>query len=192
VKIKRSVLAGLFVVALAPVLALALIKPWRVAAPQLVSGVNCYDGGICTDDEQRLGEARALYSAALARISEKAGAVHSRPRVIFCSASPCQKGFGLGNRAAHTVGDFGIAVAPRGWQTFYLAHELIHYRQAEEFGSIGMLWKPKWLIEGMAYSLSDDPRRPLAQPFESWRAQFESWNSPSHRAELWQAAKNLK
>ena len=184
-RIKRSVLVGLFVAVLAPLAALALIKPWRVAVPQIVSGVHCYEDRICTDNEQRLGEARALYSAAFGRISEKLGAFHSHPRVIFCSAVPCQKGFGLGNRAAYTVGDFAIAVAPRGWQAFCLAHELIHYRQAEEFGSIGMRWKPRWLIEGMAYSLSDDPRRPLAQPFESWRAQFERWNTPSHRADLW-------
>jgi hypothetical protein len=40
-----------------------------------------------------------------------------------------------------------------------------------------------WLIEGMAYSLSNDPRSELHEPFESYRQQFNNWyrhntNSP--------------
>ena len=191
-KIKRLILVGLFTMVLVPVSALAFFKPLRVMVPQVVSGVHCYNGGICTDDGNRLEEARVLYSAALARSSEKAGAFHSRPKVIFCASDSCLRSFGLGREAAHTVGDFGITVAPRGWQTFYVAHEFIHYRQAEEFGNIGVLRKPSWLIEGMAYSLSEDPRRPLTQPFEGWRTKFESWNTPAHRGDLWPAAKNAE
>jgi hypothetical protein len=182
----------MFAAILAPVAALALIKPVRVAVPRIVNGVRCYDDEICTDDKQRLGEARTLYSAAFARVSENAGAFHSRPRIIFCSADSCRKGFGLGERAAYTAGGFGIAVAPRGWREFYLAHEFVHYRQAEELGGIIMLWKPKWLIEGMAYSLSEDPRRSLSQPFERWRTEFESWNIFLSHTDFWQAAKNVK
>ena len=191
-KIKRTVLIGLCMAALAPAMALIMIKPFRVVTPQVVNSVNCYSGGICTDDDQRLDEARVLYSAALSLVSQKAGAFHSRPKVIFCSADSCRGSFGLGSRAAYTVGDFGIVIAPRGWQTFFLAHEFIHYRQAEEFGNIKTLFKPTWLIEGMAYSLSDDPRRPLTQPFESWCVKFESWDNSTNITHFWQAARKVK
>ena len=43
-KIKRLILVGLV-----PVSALAFFKPLRVMVPQVVSGVHCYNGGICTD-----------------------------------------------------------------------------------------------------------------------------------------------
>ncbi len=38
-----------------------------------------------------------------------------------------------------------------------------------------LLFTPTWLIEGMAYSVSNDPRRPLPEPLNGWRTQFESW-----------------
>ena len=35
-------------------------------------------------------------------------------------------------------------MAQRGWKEFYVTHELIHYRQAEEIGNITVLLKPSW------------------------------------------------
>jgi hypothetical protein len=49
-------------------------------------------------------------------------------------------------------------------------HELIHYEQFKHLGPIRVLRSPSWLVEGMAYGLSEDPRKPLAEPFESWRS----------------------
>lgn len=184
-KIKRIILGALALIALVPLSALAFIKPLRLVAPQIV-GAHCYDS-VCTDDKARLGEAQALYSASVSQTSAKVGPFRSHPRIVFCSTTLCLDGFGLGARAAYTVGDFGIVVAPRGWQGFYIVHELIHYRQAEEFGNLAMRRKPRWLIEGMAYSLSDDPRRPLTEPFESWRARFDGWHAAPH-SDFWQAA----
>ncbi len=68
-----------------------------------------------------------------------------------------------------------IAIAPRGWQPHYLAHELIHYWQADQFGSLTLLIGEQWLIEGMAYALSNDPRVALREPFESYRQRFNGW-----------------
>jgi hypothetical protein len=83
--------------------------------------------------------------------------------------------FGLGNIAGFTFGAFGIAIAPRGWKKHYVAHELIHYWQAENFGSIVLLIVEPWLIEGMAYALSNDPRKELHERFESYRRTFYEW-----------------
>ena len=47
---------------------------------------------------------------------------------------------------------------------------------------------PTWLIEGMAYSLSEDPRRPLTEPWEAYRQQFEVWAIQGPPEELWRRA----
>ena len=65
------------------------------------------------------------------------------------------------------------------------------HRQAEEWGNLAMLTKPKWLIEGMAYTLSNDPRPKLSPPFEQWRVEFKSWYRYHHQ-DLWQASKRIK
>ncbi|HDR9238550.1 TPA: hypothetical protein QDB43_002268 [Burkholderia vietnamiensis] len=179
-------LAGLLVAL--PVAAWALVKPLRVIAPALVPGVSCVGADICIDDPAKLGEARQLYRDGYARAAAVTGAFRSAPRVVFCSTRACADRFGLGERAALTLGDFGVVFAPRGWQTYFVAHELIHHRQAEALGNLTVATKPRWLIEGMAYSLSGDPRHPLTEPFESWRTRFDAWHAALGRQPLWDAA----
>ncbi|AOI76806.1 hypothetical protein [Burkholderia sp. NRF60-BP8] len=183
-------LAGLLVAL--PIAAYALVKPLRVVAPALVPGVSCPSADICTDDVATLGAAQQLYRDGAARAAAAVGVFRAAPRIVFCSTRACADAFGLGTRAALTLGDFGIVIAPRGWQTYFLAHELIHHRQAEVLGNLAVLTKPRWLIEGMAYSLSDDPRHPLAQPFESWRTQFAAWNAARGTQPLWDAARAIE
>ncbi|MDF3835069.1 hypothetical protein P3W85_19200 [Cupriavidus basilensis] len=190
---RRNMVLGVLAAAVfVPASILAFVKPLRAAAPQFVPGVHCVDSGICIDDMSRLEQARTLYSAAVDATSRKVGPFHKPPSVVFCATNACREDFGLGNRAAAAVADWGVAIAPRGWKPYFVVHELIHFRQAEELGNIALLRKPKWLIEGMAYSLSDDPRRPLTQPFEDWRSRFEAWNAARGDAGLWQAADRVE
>ncbi|WP_371141851.1 hypothetical protein [Burkholderia cepacia] len=175
-----------------PIAAYALVKPLRVVAPALVPGVSCPSADICTDDAARLGDARQLYRDGYARAAAAVGAFREAPRVVFCSTRACADAFGLGQRAALTLGNFGVVVAPRGWQTYFLAHELIHHRQAEVLGNLAVVTKPRWLIEGMAYALSDDPRHPLAEPFEAWRTRFDAWHAALGGQPLWEAARAVE
>ncbi|KWF82126.1 hypothetical protein WL94_25720 [Burkholderia cepacia] len=175
-----------------PIAAYALVKPLRVVAPALVPGVSCPSADLCTDDAARLGDARQLYRDGYARAAAVVGAFREAPRVVFCSTRACADAFGLGQRAALTLGNFGVVVAPRGWQTYFLAHELIHHRQAEVLGNLAVVTKPRWLIEGMAYSLSDDPRHPLAEPFEAWRTRFDAWHAALGGQPLWAAARAVE
>ncbi|WP_321932447.1 hypothetical protein [Burkholderia cenocepacia] len=175
-----------------PIAAYALVKPLRVVVPALVPGVSCPRADICTDDAAKLGAAQQLYRDGAARAAAAVGGFRAAPRIVFCATRACADAFGLGTRAALTLGDFGIVIAPRGWQTYFLAHELIHHRQAEVLGNLAVVTKPRWLIEGMAYSLSDDPRRPLAQPFEVWRTQFAAWNAARGAQPLWDAARAIE
>jgi len=175
-----------------PIAAYALVKPLRVVAPALVPGVSCPSADICTDDAAKLGDAQQLYRDGYARAAAAVGAFRAAPRVVFCSTRACADAFGLGQRAALTLGNFGVVVAPRGWQTYFLAHELIHHRQAEVLGNLAVATRPRWLIEGMAYSLSDDPRHPLAEPFEAWRTRFAAWNAARGAQPLWDAARAVE
>lgn len=175
-----------------PMATLAFIKPLRVIAPSLVPGIACPRPGICTDDAARLGDAERLYQEGYAKAVDAVGPFSHTPRMVFCTTPACADAFGIGRRAAEAVGNLGLVVAPRRWTSFYVAHELIHYRQAESLGNLAVATKPEWLIEGMAYALSGDPRHPLGEPFEQWRSRFEAWHAGLGARGLWEAAREVR
>ncbi|MCO5399221.1 hypothetical protein [Ralstonia soli] len=174
-----------------PAAALAFVKPLRVVAPSLMPGIVCAQPNICIDDASALGTAEQLYQTGYAKAESAVGPFRQAPRMVFCTTARCADSFGIGGRAAEAVGNFGTVVAPRGWTPFYVAHELIHHRQAEELGNLAVATKPRWLIEGMAYALSDDPRR-LSEPFQQWRTRFDTWHAALGAGDLWEAAKAVR
>lgn len=188
---KRFAFFGLVVLLAVPSAAWAFVKPLRVLAPEL-AGVRCYARGVCTDDISHLAEATILKSDAVKFVSIKLGAIDNAPRVIFCSSATCDAIFGVGRRASYTVGASGIVIGMRGWQPYHVRHEFIHHVQSEHLGAFALwLAKPRWFVEGMAYSLSDDPRHPLHGQFENYRAQFDQWASRAPQDQLWSRAKAL-
>jgi len=111
----------------------------------------------------------------------------SEPKIIFCSTQKCQNTFGHTKTAGFTFGSFGIVIQPRGWKEHYVAHELIHFWQAENYGSLVLIFAEPWVTEGMAYYLSKDPRLKLHEPYESYREKFSKWyhvhaNEPLEKA----------
>jgi hypothetical protein len=176
----------------APSVAFATVKSLRILTPELV-GLQCTQDDICIDDMARLEEARSLKQEAFRFVNRKVGRIDGNPRFVFCSGLACSKSFGFTNQAAYSFGSYGLVVSPRGWRPYYVRHELIHVLQCERFGGLNaLLFKPDWLLEGMAYALSEDPRRPLPQPLEGWRAQFEQWLPTVGRDNLWAAARNVR
>ncbi len=175
-----------------PAAALAIVKPLRVIAPALMPGIACLAADICTDNPAALGAAQALYRTGRDHAAAAVGPFEHAPRVVFCTTQACAAAFGIDRQAAQTVGNLGAIVAPRGWKPFYLAHELIHYRQTEVLGNYTVATGPRWLIEGTTYSLSGDPRRPLTEPFESWRAQFDARHAGIGSRDLWTTAREAR
>ena len=174
-----------------PVITWVHFKPIRVLAPEVI-GISCTRAHICIDDISRNEEATDLYEEALYFIEGSLASLESKPRVIFCASSDCARSFGLGKRSAITVGTFGIIIGPRAWKSHYLRHEIIHYIQFEKLGTLNAWFSsPKWLTEGMAYYLSEDPRSVLAEPFESYRSQFSFWYQQVGRENLWTEAEKL-
>lgn len=191
-KLKLVIAAMAGIAVACPIAALAFVKPLRIAVPSFVPGIQCPDQIICTDNPAELDNARRLYEQGITAAAAAVGPFETRPRVVFCSTDACAASFGLGRRAAEAVGDIGLVVAPRGWKSFYLTHELIHVRQAEALGNIAVATKPRWLIEGMAYSLSNDPRHPLGEPFEQWRSQFQAWHADLGKRDMWTVARSVR
>ena len=176
---------------LSPVATWALYKPMRVLVPQLVSAISCVSSTICLEDTARYEEAKHLYGNALEFVGIAVAPVENPPRVIFCSTENCFQAFGFNKSTARTVGVSGIVISPRGWNKYYLRHELIHHLQAERMGLYRQWRSPDWFKEGMAYSLSQDPRTDLGDPLQLYRSRFEEWYQSTDKKWIWETAKNL-
>jgi len=190
-KIIKISLYGFATLAVLILATLIWFKPIRVVFAHHLSLLHC-EGQICVDDPKMEPLATTLYHRALQETQDKVGAFHQQPTMVFCSTLECANTFGMEKAAAKAVGNLGLLVAPRGWKDFYITHELIHHRQAEEWGNIAMLTKPKWLVEGMAYTLSDDPRPTLSAPFQQWRTQFKLWHQQNPAPNIWLTTEKVK
>jgi hypothetical protein len=154
--------------------AFVVYKPIRVLWPEVV-GLKRTIGDVYVDDERRGLEAGRLLDVSIEEINGKGFYFKKLPRILFCTDQRKYELLGFKESAARTIDGLAIVVGPRGSQSFYLKHELIHYWQHENLGWSYSWRYPAWLVEGMAYSLSDDPRHPIAQPWESYRTRFEVW-----------------
>lgn len=182
-KAGRLLLIGLIAVALIPVATLAIPSPLRALAPGLF-GLVCEER-VCVDDARRLAEAQELVRSALADIGAKLGALDPPRTMIFCASEECYGKFGKRRSTSVTFGGKAILIGPRGWAAHFVRHELIHAAQYEKLGVIRAWRGPQWITEGMAYSLSEDPRRPLPARLEAWRAQYERRLGAERGAALW-------
>lgn len=190
---KRSTILTLSVALLGlPVAAYSFYKPSRVLVPELVAGITCHSSNVCLEDDAKIQEANALYADATRHVETTVAGIRKPPRVVFCSSSFCYRSFGFSKSAAHAVGVSGIVVGPRGWAPHFVRHEFIHHLQAERFGVIGYFRRPTWLIEGMAYSMSGDPRELLSGPYQAHRERFERWRDSLGSGDFWDAAAALQ
>lgn len=147
---------------------------------------------MCVDDPERLAEAQTLYRDALEYVEASVGALHTEPRAMFCAKPACSREFGFKGQRAYTLGTAGFAISDGAWRPHFVRHELIHHLQNERLGSLrNWLFKPIWFREGMAYSLSADPRHPLPEPLQGYRSRFETWYGQVGPATLWHEAERL-
>jgi len=175
----------------APVGVWSFYKPVRMLAPQLV-GFTRVAGDAWVDDPSRAAEVAALYAEALEFVNVSVGRIEHRPRVVFCATISSYHRFGLDKPSARTT-PFGIVVGPRAWQAHYVRHEMIHHLQRERLGALSLgpvrRWRsPEWFIEGMAYTLSEDPRPVLAGPNQEYRRRFREWYRSVGKERLWSAS----
>lgn len=156
--------------------ACAFYKPLRVLTPETF-GLTCITDDICVEDTSTITEAAKLRDDALSFVTANVGPIERPPRVLFCNSEDCFSRFG--NPAVAALNFSGLdtlLINDRGWQDYILRHELIHHWQVEQFGVVQASRLPRWYIEGMAYSISQDPRDPLPRSdIQAWRDQFNAW-----------------
>jgi len=187
---KIAIRLAVLLLVVAPLLAWFVVKPVRVVAPRW-AGLTCQSQGVCVESPEQLAAATALYRDAVAFVDGQVGELEGHPVIVFCATEACADMFGLGARAAVTVGTMGTVIGPRAWKPYYVRHELIHHLQGQRFGVLHRMLMPSWLIEGMAYSLSQDPRVTLAAPWQQDRAQFNAWLGRVGLSRMWQEARGL-
>lgn len=181
---------GLLTLCIIPVVCWIVYKPTRVLLPEL-NGVSCISKTICVEQLDTAVEARALYEKAESYFRTSIYEIRHRPRAIFCSSVQCFEAFGFRAPAkAQTVGQSGIVIGPQGWHVYLLRHEMVHHLQAERLGIVKQLLIADWFKEGMAYSVSADPRE-LKQPWKSYRKEFERWYENVGEQNFWQEAEKL-
>ena len=179
-KTKVIMFISLFSIAL-PLSALTLYKQSRVTVPEWF-GVTCIDNYLCLEDITKKDQAKELYEHALRLTEQRFSKLRTPPKAVFCSSIECSERFGLKKSRAFNVGTLGIIISSRGWKKYAVTHEFIHYWQSQTIGNIKMLNREYWITEGMAYSMSEDTREKLVEPFESYKIKFNNWFQ-SHSSE---------
>ena len=186
----RTLVIVIAIVLVVPFAAWAFAKPVRVLAPEW-EGLTC-EQRICVDDPARRDQAVMLYTNALRDVEASFGTLKMHPLAVFCSTRACAQTFGFTDQNAYSFGAYAIVIGDRGWWPFFVRHELIHQLQNQRLGSLRMwLFKPTWFREGMAYSLSRDPRKELPEPLQGYRSAFDAWYQQVGPANLWTEAERL-
>ena len=176
IRLRRAILlSGMLVLAML-LAACAFYKPLRVITPNTF-GLNCVTDSLCVEDMSTVADATRLRDDALSFVVANVGPIDQPPRVLFCSSEDCFARFG--NPAVAALYFWGLdtlLINDKGRQDYILRHELIHHWQVEQFGALQASRLPRWYIEGMAYSISQDPRDPLPRPdIQKGRDQFNVW-----------------
>lgn len=167
-----------------------LYKPVRIFLPEL-AGVICINEQLCIENLNTAEQAQKLYRQAQAYVETNIIPFKQMPTFIFCATQSCFENFGFKKASAQSVGTIATVVGPNGWKQYIIEHEMIHHIQNEQLGSVKFISMPQWFVEGMAYSLSQDPRETLSEPWQSHKHTFEEWYRSIPNSELWNEAKKL-
>lgn len=188
--IKRIAIGGGILLIIAPVIIWLIYKPVRFIWPSM-NGVSCVHENICIEDSTKLIEAETLYNEAKKYVQSELGEFEEYPHFIFCETQSCFERFGFNRASAQSLGTLSTVVGPKGWKKYIIEHEMIHYIQNERLGSIRFVSLPQWFVEGMAYSISQDPCENLEEPWQSYRERFAEWHRSLGDKDLWAEAKKL-
>jgi hypothetical protein len=144
------------------------------------------------------GTARATIEEARARVRAFYGSLEAHPRVLLCETGDCYQPLGGGSRGI-TLLDQALILSPRGIDTVIATHELAHAELHQRIGLVATLSRsvPQWFDEGLAVSVSDDPRY-LAPASQTDRCRSEpdgdlptsrtAWIETAQNAELYAKA----
>lgn len=170
---------------LVPAITWATFKPIRVLAPQFV-GLTCTPEDVCIDDVAKMPEVLALRF-----VSERVDRIAHVPRFVFCSQAGCAQSFGFTYQGAYHVGTSGVVIGPRGWQPYFVRHELIHHVQMEHIGSLHALFFTHLVHRGHGLLAEPRPAPAAARPAGRLVQPVRGLVSRREQAGLWGVAQAL-
>lgn len=172
-----------------PMMAWGLATPSRLLLPEL-NGVTC-DGPVCVEEPGRMAEAAELYRSATEALSLSGISLNTKPTFVYCSSADCYHSFGGGNERAISYPYLGTVIAPASWQRYITMHELVHWFQFDEIGSVATMLKPEWYREGMAYVYSGAPQTDIPEHYLPMMDQYKAWHADRNWADVLRLAKEL-
>ena len=184
--VKKITVLLTFAVVFGAVALAVSVNSVRILAPQMF-GLECVSETICIDEVDRLDDAMALLADAMSFVREELGGVETEPTVLFCSTDGCFDRFSDPVVSAQYFWGARTILLGGDWEPFILRHELIHHWQNDNFGGPReALRLPMWFLEGMAYTLSGDPRHVLPnaeanaqrERFFRWQGEGNDWRTP--------------
>lgn len=138
-------------------------------------GMTKITKNVYIDDTSKSNKAIDMVRSAIDELSDKGFTYKKLPNVLFCFHQKTFSLLGFKKSAARSIGTYSIVLGPRADEVFYLKHELIHQWQAINLDFNYVHDYSQWVVEGMAYYFSDDPRHPLDEPWETDRKTFGTW-----------------
>lgn len=102
----------------------------------------------------------ATVATARGRVGGFYGHLDSAPRILICATAACYERVGGGGSRGMALLDVALLIAPRGADPVILAHEMAHIELHHRLGLAKTLGRaiPQWFDEGLAVTVSDDPR----------------------------------
>lgn len=162
-----------------PVIAWLSIKPVRLLAPQAY-GMYCRMN-ICVESQELFEEAERLFRKAKDDLAVTGIVILRDPRIVYCKTNKCYKSFGGGRERAISFPYLGVIISEASWQGYITKHELIHWYQFQELGSIKTMLVPDWFREGMAYHYSGAPNSDIP---EHYLEDIEKFKSRYHQLSI--------
>jgi hypothetical protein len=177
--IRNKLLKTISIILLSAVIVISLCfifyKPLHAVSPKIY-GMSKIGPTLYIDNIDKRNDALLQYNNSIEELYSIGFKYERYPKIIFCYDHKSYERFGFKQSAARSIEGIAIILGPRGiTETYFLKHELIHYWQEKYLGIFYNLNYPKWVIEGMAYSISNDIRHPLEEPWEDYRNKFEEW-----------------
>ena len=123
----------------------------RVAANVYVERAASADARSAVED---------VVTSARDRIRTFYGRLDSGPKVMVCISDGCYRRVGGGKSRGMAVLDWALFLSPRGTTTTIASHELSHIELHHRIGFVRTFRRdiPQWFDEGLAVTISDDPR----------------------------------
>lgn len=111
-------------------------------------------------DAAKRSTIETLVAASENRVQGFYGTLESKPKIFVCPDEACYQRVGGGRSHGMALIDWAFFVSPRGLDPVIVSHELSHIELHHRTGAVATFRRdiPQWFDEGLAVTISDDPR----------------------------------